>query len=371
MKILTLTTLFTALFAFPACQSRPANKEAGKPSITAPVAASANQLGATAESVNTKAENVEVKQAERDGKLVADINAASTANTNNPEGVPKEQVDSHLKVAKGRLAGTPEDPVAKAEAAERDMMFESGRAAEARAATERTVKEAMTQAGELANLKSEFKLEREKLTGEITSLKTKITQLDSVIADNLKANQAAIEAALDKERKASNRKLTWGLTIGTVALLAVGAFLGYGKMQAGEPIKAAIAAGFWGGAAGICAIFAWALNQQWFQEFVKWMIIGSGTLGLAAGAIYIIAELRSAKEKKELVQTAKTLDKDATEADSTLLKFYDSVEEALPPEQLAKVVQTAKEKLNDNEKAYVNELKAIRQRAKAAGAIAA
>lgn len=370
IRIFVLTAVLFVLFG---CQVKPESKEGGKPSVTNPVETKANNLGTTLGKLDDKSENVENKEAERDGKILADANAAQHANQNNPEGVPKEQVDSHITVLKSRLGNAKEDPKAMAEAAERDRLFEAGKAAEARAATDKAVKDATAQAGELALAKQEVKQVREELGGQITSLKSEIGTLKVTIQNNQIENQKAINKALDEERKAMTRKITWGLVIGSVVLMAVGAFLAYSKFNMGEPVKAAIAAGFWGGAAGFCATFAWAINQEWFQQFVKWMVIGGGTIGLIAGVIYVVSELRSAREKKALVETAKSLDKDATEADSTLLKVYDVVEHELGDDSatFGRLLTALTGKLNDNEKAYINELKALRQRAKAAGAPAA
>jgi hypothetical protein len=351
--------------------SNPKAKETGKPSAASNVESTANALGTTATKLEDKSTNVENKETERDGKLVADINAAKNANQNNPPGVPKEQVDSHLAVAGGRLNGAKEDPVAKAAAAERDRLFELGRSAEARAATDKAVKDATTQAGELAVARQELKQVREELGKEVGTLKAEVTTLKATLAENLRVNQANIDKALDAERRANDRKLTWVLALGAIALCAIGAFFAYTKFNAGEPMKALIAGGFWGGAGGCCATFAWAINQTWFQQLVKWMLIGAGVLGLGASAAYIIAELRSAREKKDLAKTAQVLDKDATEADATILKVYDTLERKLPPEQLSALTKEFSGALNDNEKAYVNELKAIRQRARAAGAAVA
>jgi hypothetical protein len=280
---------------------------------------------------------------------------AKDANQGNPEGNPKTVVDGALGVAVELLRDVEADP-AESAARERDRaLVESGRADEARANYAKAVDQARKDADELIKARSEAELAKIERDRAVAQLKTTTEELERRLKANQLANQKAIDDALDKERRKQQRKLTWVLSLGTIALLALGAFLAYTKFNAGEPIKALIAAGFWGGAAAICGVFAWAINQQWFQNLIMWLMIGTGVLGLAAGAIYVISELRSAREKK-------TLKVEAHEAEDTLKRIITTIDKL--PDESADVLRTRLSKTMDGtNKALIHELRAEDQRA--------
>lgn len=330
----------------------------------APLHTAAANTDKATKAADATADKVEKKTDERDSKVKANIVHAREANKDNPDGTPKTVVEGDLSIAESHLSNVEPDPAELAARARDAALVESGKAAEARANYDKAAEQARKDADELAKTKIELAAaiaDRDAARAE--EAKTR-TSFEKQLAANALANQKKIDDALDAARAEMNKKITYALIIGAILSAFLGAFLAYGKFNAGEPIKAAIAAGFWGGCSAFLATCAWALNQWWF----KWLVIIGSSVGLVAIIVLIAAELRSAREKKELKQHAQSLDKDATEADSTLLKIYDAVD-ALPAGD--PIFDRFSKLLNDNEKAYLNELKALRQRARATGATVA
>ncbi len=118
----------------------------------------------------------------------------------------------------------------------------------------------------------------------------------------------------------------------------------------GDVLRAVTVAAVWGGAAIFCITCAWTINQWWF----KWVLISGASLGLVAGVLYVWAEVQSSKKVKGRI-------KEADEAEDTLKRVMQVVESTVPATDT--LFTNLKEKLSDNHKALINELKAEGQRA--------
>lgn len=363
LKKFSLVCLILAFVASTGCHLLPTKaKESGTPSVTAKVEGTATSLQETDRQSTVKEQEVDQKTKARDGKILADANAAQRANTNNPDGVPKAQVDSHLVVLKSRLGDSQEDPEEVAATAERDRLFALGQASEARAATEAAVKEAKTQGAELAQAQAELRTLRQTMSAKIADLTGQIDSLKLELARNKAANQAAIDAALDSARRELNRKIAIALVIGCVLLVAAGAVLGYLRFNTGQPMQALVIAAAFGGGGAFCATLAYLINEPWFQKFLKVSIIGGAVGALIVVAVYLYLEFHRAKAQRELAAKKAQLDNEAGEAENALMKIYD-VLDGLP--KTDPLFDRLSKSLDLSDKALINELKAIRQRNRA------
>lgn len=350
--------LVLSLLLVPGCGIVGKSKRVSKAGETTPLKEASVAVEKTTTAVDGKTDTVVKLDAERDSKVKANVEHAKLTNMENPEGMPKTVVDGDLEVALGHLQDVQSDPIELA-ARERDKrLVEAGKADEARANYTKAAEQGRKDAEELARTQAELEIARSERDAALLRVRTATETLEKQLEANRIANDRRIQEIVDKERRALTRKLTWGLALGTVALLALGAFLAYSKFNAGEPIKALIAGGFWGGAAACCATFAWAINQLWFQQLVMWMLIGTGVIGLGALTIYVIAELRSAREKR-----ASTTE--AVEAEQTLQQIMAVVDTAKPETTLEQLKTMFSNRMDGRNKALIHELRAEQQRAKA------
>lgn len=325
----------------------PAKPSATKKDAT-PVEAAANVTDAAAVKADAAVVEVAKKGEQRDSKVLANVNAAREANQSNPEGHPKETVDTELEVAQSRMADVVPDPAETLIAAQRRASFAAGRASEAKASAEKSSAEAKQAVAEIATAREAavqaIKARDEARAAEATARANFVAQLEA----NRKANQAAIDKARDEERKEMTRLITYGLlAIAGIAIL-VGAFLVYSKIQTGDIPKAILVGAVFGGAAAVAAACAWTINQPWF----KYVIWGSAILGVAAVIFYLQSEMHEARQKKQRSV-------EADEAEDTLARIMTALDKLPEGEGLFTALSGT---MNDDNKALLHELRAEAKR---------
>lgn len=310
-----------------------------------------------ADRATTKADEataaVTEKTAARDSGLLADINAASGANQDNPDGPPKSKVESHLEVAKARLDGVQEDPAARAAAAERDLLIESGKTAEARAATSRAIEEARAKSSELAIAKASEAAAISERDAARAAERRALATLEATLERNRQANAAAIDSAIakarDEERKTFTRRLGFVLLgLAVAGALVAGATMYLSKGMEWE--RAAIAAG----ASAACFSLYWAMGQVWF----KWLVWATAAGGVGAVAWFLWRESR----QTEQIIKKKVRAEEADEAEDTLKRIIVAIDELGEGATVAEIRAKISRTMNDNHKALVHELRAESKR---------
>lgn len=344
------TALLLILALLSGCAATPPDaKPTSKPGDAAPLHTAIGNADNATKKADDAGAKVDDKTAQRDGALKADINAAKAANQANPAGVPKEQVDAHLDVAGARLDGVVADPKEVAATAERDKLIEQGKAAEARAATDRAIADAKGQAGELAVAKADAKaaIEERDLArkGEKQAVEDLKTKLEANRLENQTNLDAAVRAAHDEERKAQMRKLGYALLGLGVLLLLVGAATLY-LTKGMEWQRAAIAAA---AGAGCFSLF-WTINQPWFKYLV-WAVAG---VMVVAVLWYLWTEARQHKKVVGLVTRAG----EADEAESTLKHFINAVDQSPAGTTIAHLTDKLEKDMSEPHKALLDELRA-------------
>ena len=350
-------SMFALVLCLTACSSsifKP--KETKKPGQEKPLDVAAAATDTATKTADEAAANAVRKDAERDAKVLANVNHARERNQDNPDGTPKTVVDGDLQVAQGLLSDVQPDP-AEVAARERDAkLVEAGKAAEARANYANAAQDARKLTEELAAARIEAQnalAERDAARQrEATARANFIAQLEQ----NKRDNQAAIDKLnaehqkqLDAERRWFLRMVSYALVGCAVVSILIGAFLTYSKVQTGDIFKAGITAAVFGGGAAFALTCAWTINQPWF----KWVVIGGGSLGLVGGIIFAWTEVQDAKRNKQRHI-------EADEAEETLVELQNVLDKELPKD--APLFQKLSSKLDRKHKALLNELKAEAQR---------
>lgn len=358
-KITAISILLAALLPL-GCKTTPTAKEGAKQGETAPLHAAGENTDNAIRKADDKTDTAAKANEERDSKVKANAEHAKETAETLPDSTQKTIIIGDLGVVLSLLDDVKVDPLEKVARARDALLVESGKVAEANASYAKAADQGRKDAARITQLEAEAAQAIKERDSARQSEKATLAKVDQRLEQNRLETEARIKKVYDEAQAKLYAKITWGLIIGTVLLAGLGASLAYGKFQAGEPVKAAIAAAFWGGAAAFCAIMSWLINQPWFQDLIFWTVIGGVSIGIIAGVIYVVAEVKSSKERR-------ALDRDATEAESTLLHIYDVLDKDVPADsplfdKLSKV-------LDNSQKALINELKALRQRAKAAGAV--
>lgn len=340
--------LFVAVLGFGSCQTPPSSQPAATPKQVAPVPAAQN-------ATDTAQANVDESKDERDARLLANIDHARERNQDNVDGTPKTVVDGDLEVAQGLLKDVTRDPLEYA-ARQRDAaLVEAGRAAEARANYAKAAEDANVLVTKIAQLEMAADLAR---AAEIKAVADLVEQAEKNRVSNeriVKDLNAKHQLELDAEKKKMVRYLTLGL-YGLAALLTlIGVFIVYSKVQAMDIPKAAIAGAVFGGGAAFAIACAWTINQSWF----KWVVIIGGGGGVLAVTLYVVNELREAREKR----TLKVRSTEANEAEDALRRMISVLDEEDAKSPLFSKLSGA---MNDNHKALIKELQAEMKREKAA-----
>ncbi len=291
---------------------------------------------------------VEDKADERDAKVKANIEAAHKQIPNFPDSPPKFIVDAELSIATLRLDHVKADSLEIIASEKRRVAFEAGKAEEARKMVGIASNEARQATEEIGKLK----LERD---SAIEARKQAERDLETKLEENRKANQKILddlkheyEKKLQEERDNLQRYVVRGLYGLGALLILIGAVVAYFGAQAGNVFTGITKASVFLCFAIFCFVSAWVIGQPWF----KWFVIGGITLGVIGVLVYLWSEKQDSKK-------AKILDKECTEAESTLTKVAEVIHE-LPEDD--GIFNKLGRKLNDNEKALILELRALAKR---------
>ena len=292
-----------------------------------PLAAAGDRADAATANADGRADARDAKTGELLSKLKANVVSARAANQGNPDAAPRTKVEGELGVAEGRLTNVSPDPAELAAAAQRDLLVEQGRAAEARSAYDRATKDAQGQAAEVARAQQEAagaRLERDTARAQE---KAALAGFQAELERNRAANQRALDdlrAAHQKELddahqqvlKDQVRWLNWAAAgCSALAVLSFGlaaAFGGLVALRAVAPFSAIL---------GFSGLVAFGLAQVVGAWWFKWSVLGAVLVVLGVVIWWVLKKQKEGTLKADAEEKAARL----TSALKTMVPVIDKV----------------------------------------------
>lgn len=370
-RILAVVAASAALWLLVGCKStqvappvKPEGRDAG-------VSAASERADAATANADGKADEAGRRTGELLSKLKSNVVSARAANQGNPEGAPRAKVDGELGVAEGRLEGVQADPVELAAAAQRDLLVEQGRSAEARAAYDRAAREARGQAAELARAQQEAAQARLERDAARAQEKAALADFERRLEENRLANQRARDELEARHRRQLDEaaqqvlrdQVAWlnrsAAACAALAVLSFGlaaAFGGLASLRLVGPFSAIL---------GLGALVCFGLAQIVGQWWIKWAILAAVLLVLGLVAWWVLKKQREGTLKQKLEGRAASLQGLLTQVIPVLDKAYEGAEQSGKELLDRTIFEHLSKLMNREEKALIHQLRAEPSGAKA------
>lgn len=363
-RILCAVAAVAAVWLLAGCESTPKTPPVKPEGRDAAVSAAGAKTDAATANADGRADDAQRRTGELLSKLKSNVVSARAANQGNPDGAPRTKVEGELGVAEGRLGEVQADPVELAAAAQRDLLVEQGRAAEARAAYDRAAAEARDQAAELARAQEDARAARLERDAARAQEKAALADFERRLEENRLANQRALDALqarhqreLDEAHQQVLRdQVKWlnraAAGCAGAAVLSFGlavAFGGLAAMRLVGPFSAVLGFG-----ALVCFGLAQIVGLWWF----KWAILAVVLVALGVCAWWVLKKQHEGTLKQKLEGKASSLQGLLTQVIPVLDKAYENAE-ASGKELLDRTIfQPLSSTMNREEKALVHNLRA-------------
>jgi chemotaxis protein histidine kinase CheA len=346
----------TALFFLPGCATKVVQDEtATNKEIAALKKAEADEQNATAAAVAAAAA-ASSDQQKADAKNLADVNAARQANTANPNGPPKVEVDENLGIVVNRLGTVAPDPAEVAATAQARALLEEGKATEAQNEYQQLSGSAKDLAGQVAAAQvktdqANQALEAAKQT-QAAAQQTFVQQL----AQNKVANEQAVDAKISSIQSGWIHHQILLLNIaGFLCILIVGLGVGFGGLAGVRVVWPFLVIGL------MCLGLAQIVAQPWF----KWACLTTGLVGFGVviwwvwdhykqGNLAIAATAKVSQVSGVVNAVVPVLDQAYDAADGPTKDFldkiiFDPLSKAMDASSKAVIHQTRAAQVNPNE----------------------
>ena len=363
-RILCAVAALAAVWLLAGCESTPKAPPVRPEGRDAAVSAAGARADAATASADGRADEAGRKTGELLSKLKSNVVSARAANQGNPDGAPRTKVEGELGVAEGRLGEVQADPVELAAAAQRDLLVEQGRAAEARSAYDRAAADARGQAAELARAQQEAAQARLERDAARAQEKAALADFERRLEENARANQRArdeLEARHRREldeaaQQVLREQVAWlnraAAGCAALAVLSFGLaamFGGLASLRLVGPFSAILGLG-----ALVCFGLAQIVGQWWF----KWAILAAVLAVLALVAWWVLKKQKEGTLKQKLEGRAASLQGLLTQVVPVLDKAYEGAEQSGKELLDRTIFQPLSSTMNRDEKALVHQLRA-------------
>lgn len=270
-------------------------KQSAKPAQVTVVQAATSTANAAATTATNAQANVDTKSAERLSQVKANIDSARSSNQANPPGTPKVQVEGELSIADNRLSDVQPDPVEVAAAAQRALLVEQGKTAEAQLAYQNAANDGKAQASAITKAQAD----RDQANKDRDAAFAARDKAVSDFAAQVEKNRIANQKIIDDANNAATATQVHMLDLAALACLALfGLGLGFGG-AAGLKLSWPF---------GVFSVLCFGLAQIIAQWWFMWACGGAIVIAGAAAAwwVYKHYKLGTLKEAAEAKVTQVT-----------------------------------------------------------------